>query len=385
MTKAAGKVFIGDRIVGANGKMFQTEHQFGRVRNGGRGGGDKKGWGGPLMELAHAIEDSQGEDGKLELIIIPKKGGRPTPVTVKLKAVGRFGPNWPYDCKRSERLYRRLCEYLLVNRTWGGKMQWHEQTAGCLALMASGEKRYLKVAEQFVRGRLLKRRYNPNASGFASWSWGFDSILLGEWYLLTRDRAYLPAIKSLINAQALGQDPRNGGYSHRPFPFIRQRVAAGGGAGYGPMSSPGGLNFLGMSLFKAAGIPIDERAYEWYHQGYLRGAGRSQSGGVGYSFPSLPYVFADVSNPEEVKSSRGVGYLCQVGTKGIKGKAPENKGESPCFGGSTSMPRTCMSTMPVAAYACLCGTSESRNPPVRITPKATPEAPGKWAWVPWRI
>ena len=317
---AAGKINIGDVIVGANGKKFATEHKFGRR-------GDKQGWSGPLLELAYAMEDSQGDDGKLDLMIIPKKGGSQTTVTLKLKKVGRFSPTWPYDCDRSNRLYIQLCEYLMADRKWGRGMAPHEKAHALLALMASGEQRYLSVVKDIME-RKKNGRHSPDATNFASWFWGFESIVIGEWYLLTRDAGFHEAMKSLVVATGLGQDPRNGGYSHRPFPYIRKRVAGGGSPGYGPMAGPGGLNFLGMSLFKAGGFPIHELAYERYHQAYLRTAGPRQDAAVVYGFKAQPYCFVEVKNGSEVKSDRGVGYLCQRGMKGVKYNVPKNEGEN---------------------------------------------------------
>ena len=101
-------VKIDDVIVGANGKKFKTSHRFGRNLPGGGG------WDGPMMELAGRIEDSQGKDGKLELIVWPlglKSDERV--VTVPLKVVGRFAETFPYDCKRSDMMLEELCDFMV--------------------------------------------------------------------------------------------------------------------------------------------------------------------------------------------------------------------------------------------------------------------------------
>lgn len=49
-----------------------------------------------MLELAGHIEDSQGQDGKLELMVRPG-GSRSTleTVTLQLRPVGRFSPTFP--------------------------------------------------------------------------------------------------------------------------------------------------------------------------------------------------------------------------------------------------------------------------------------------------
>ena len=61
---AKGLIKPGDWIVGANGKMFVTEHAFHRKQ------ANASGWAGPPFELAQAIEESQGADGKLKLTVL---------------------------------------------------------------------------------------------------------------------------------------------------------------------------------------------------------------------------------------------------------------------------------------------------------------------------
>lgn len=107
---AKGLIEIDDIIVGANGKRFKTSHRFGRNL---RGGG---GWDGPMMELAAYIEDSQGSDGKLNLMVWPQ--GKQTDqktVTVPLRVVGRFADTFPYNCKRSEMMLEELCDFIVMD------------------------------------------------------------------------------------------------------------------------------------------------------------------------------------------------------------------------------------------------------------------------------
>ena len=69
-TPAFGKLQVGDKIVGANGKPFKTPHKFGY-------GMDKFGPDGPIKDFAEALEASQGEAGQGQLAldaVLPRLG-----------------------------------------------------------------------------------------------------------------------------------------------------------------------------------------------------------------------------------------------------------------------------------------------------------------------
>jgi len=310
---AYGKVAINDVIVGANGKRMDVEHYFGR---GSRGRGT---WEGPMVEMSKLIEDSQGKDGKLELILWP--GGnksKETTVTVQIAPIGRFSPTWPYNCARSDRLMLELCEFLYdEHKRHGNFGRTHANNAATLALMGSGVRKYERLAFDIVRG-YANNRYDPtNGNGFPAWNWGHEGILLGEYYLLTKDRRVLPAIESLVKCFVDAQTPDSGGYSHRPSPFIMRRVAEGGPKGYGAMSVPGGLAMMSMSLFKEAGLDYGQPAHERLFQAYLRTV--DGGGGIGYGFNGLDHAVIMLTGPNAKKSNsrRGIGFIIESGMKDL--------------------------------------------------------------------
>ncbi|MDX1563859.1 MAG: DUF6288 domain-containing protein [Phycisphaeraceae bacterium] len=306
---AAGKIKAGDIVIGANGRIMKTPHYFGRRR---------ATWKGPMTEMAALIEDAQGRDGKLELIVWP--GGdqrKQKKVTLQLKLVGRFSKTFPYNCPRTDKLVRRLCDFLAReyqhDRWKFGRT--HTHSAAILALMASGDKKYWPLVKQIMSGYGSKR-FNPdNGGGFPTWGWGYTGIVMGEYYLLTKDKSLLPAIVSLNNAYELGQDWRSGGFSHKPFPFIQKRIAGGGPKGYGAMAQPGGLAFVAMSLFKEAGLEYSQRAHERLHQAYLHSW--SPKGGIGYGFRAWDHAVIKLKDDSRAQNKKGIGYLCPTGMKDI--------------------------------------------------------------------
>jgi hypothetical protein len=301
---AHGKVAINDVIVGANGKRMNVEHYFGR------GSGGRGTWDGPMVEMSKLIEDTQGKDGKLELIVWP--GGdrsKETTVVVQIEPIGKFSPTWPYNCARSDKLMLELCEFLYNEHKREGNFgRTHGNNAATLALMGSGVPKYERLAFDIVKG-YADNRYDPtNGNGFPAWNWGHEGILLGEYYLLTKDRRVLPAIDSLVKCFVDAQTPDSGGYSHRPSPFIMRRVAEGGEKGYGAMALTGGLAMTAMSLFKEAGLDYGQPAHDQLYQAYLRSV--DGGGGIGYGFNGLDHAVIVLTGPNAKKSNspRGIGF-----------------------------------------------------------------------------
>jgi len=311
---AAGVVATGDIIVGANGTRLTVPHTFGR---GSRGRG---GWEGPMLDMSKLIEDSQGKDGKLELIIWPGgvKADEKT-VTVQIGAVGRFSPTWPFDCPRSDKLMADLCDFLVEDYKRAGKFESnvHTHSSCTLALMASGEKKY----DRFIKGIMSdygsKRYDSTNGEGFPAWGQVHDGIVMGEWYLLTKDRSLLPAMESLADCLNDSVWPETGGLSHRPFAAIQRRMAAGGPKGYGAMALPAGLGMVALSLFKEAGLPHAEHSYQRIHEAFLCSV--TPNGAIDYGFKIWDHAVIELEDHKSPpkNSPRGIGFECLEGMEGI--------------------------------------------------------------------
>lgn len=309
---ASKLVSIGDIIVGANDTRLTVEHRFGRRK--------VTGWDGPMLDMSKLIEDSQGKEGKLELIIWPGGIERDEKtVTVQIDPVGRFSPTWPFDCPRSDRLLTSLCDYMVdeYKRAGSFEKRVHTHSACVLALMASGDEKYHQLVKQIMSGYSDKRYSSTNAVGFPAWNHVHDGIVMGEYYLLTKDRRLLEPIESLATCIRDSVWPQTGGLSHRPFAAIQRRMAAGGPKGYGAMAMPGGLGMLALSLFKEAGLPHAEPAYKRLHQAYLDSV--SPSGAIGYGFNSWDHAVIELADPKGApeNSPDGIGFECLDGMQGI--------------------------------------------------------------------
>ncbi|MFO8028070.1 MAG: DUF6288 domain-containing protein [Opitutales bacterium] len=311
---ARGLVEIGDIIVGANDTRMNKAHKFGRNGKG------PTGWSGPMAEMAPLIEDSQAADGKLELIVWRDGNQRDEEVVpIEIEPKPRFSETYPFDCPRSDQLMTELLDFLVEDYERAGKFEKrvHSHSTAVLALMASGESKYMRLVDDIMKG-YYRKRYDPlDGAGFQSWNHGYDGILMGEYYLKTQDRKLLPAIESLVQCYIEGLEVKSGGYSHKPNPFIMRRRASGGPKGYGAMALPGGLAMTAMSLFKEAGLDHGEPAYGHIHQAFLRSVG--DNGSIGYGFEGLDHAVIVLKGPDIRRNSSpdGIGYPVEDGMTDI--------------------------------------------------------------------
>jgi hypothetical protein len=282
-----------------------------------------------MLELAGHIEDSQGQDGKLELMVRPG-GSRSTleTVTLQLRPVGRFSPTFPYQCKRSDQMLNELCDFMVMDYksdNWKKANTFHGAAHGhahqLLALMASGDKKYDKIIKENI-SRYYSKRYDPAGGGFQMWTWGFDSIVMGEYFLQTGDRKLKDAMKSLAKAMPEGCHNGDGIYTHRSQINIRLL----GRKPYASIAAISGLQMIGMSLFKEANLPYDERLYQNIHQHYLNSTS-PEAVNIAYAFGnadklndadlSARHAIIKLVDPKKGLSGRGPGYVCPTGMEGI--------------------------------------------------------------------
>jgi len=268
---AKGKIKPGDMIIGADGKEFKNPHGFHRKQGG-------RGWPGPPFELAHAIEKAQGGSGKLSLLVL-QGGSKRKSVTLQLKAVGKFSDSWPWNCKRSDQLLKDLLDFSFDGNV--DRMKRHKRVQMLLALWASGDRRAIPLVEAYAK-KLMSSNPDYKSPGMGqTWMWGYNGILIGEYYYMTRDKKVKPFVDALNECYEYGQFD-NGSYGHRP----RLSFLLNDRKPYASMAAAGGICMLAQSIFRASGLPYNPVAYQKTHLGYLRTAGPNSGGSVAYGFAS---------------------------------------------------------------------------------------------------
>lgn len=312
---AAGLLEANDVIVGANGKVMDVSQNFHFFVS----------QAGPVQEMAKLIEDSQAKDGKLELIIWPAgDAAKQKTVTVKIEVLGRFSPTFPYSCKRSDLMLKKLQDrivYLSNNDPLFRRLP-HAYTACILPLMGTNNPKYEEVVKNFFKSYYKKRYDASNGSSYggrkATW-WNInDSVLLGEYYLLTRDKKLEPVMESLATCIKSSIFPIDGGMPHMPYAaFERRREAGTKHRGYISMSAPSTVAMLGMSLFKEAGLPHAGASYERIHAAILSTVDKHGSIGYYAKKSNSEIITLDDKNGSPKPHPRGVGFECAQGMKGI--------------------------------------------------------------------
>jgi hypothetical protein len=272
---------IDDEIYGANGKKF-TAHTF---------GGGYHGIEGPMQDLGLAIEDSEGSDGILKLMVV--RGGKNLVIDVQLEKLGRFSETFPVDCAKTKILKERANKFLIDNP---GGIDSQGRCVAILAMLASDD------SKVFREGKKLALQWNePYDSRTWSWHLGFQGIALSEYHLRTGDRSVLKTLKSTMallseaqwkggihhwkseqingTAQALldkHQALYAGGFGHENYTEVLSR----GGGGYGPMQWPTCLALMAWQLGKKCGIETYEETVERSFQ--FLDHGTTAAGSVAY-------------------------------------------------------------------------------------------------------
>ena len=277
---------LDDEVYGANGKKF-SKHTF-------AGTNIKIGMEGPLQDLGLAIEDSEGEDGVLELMV--KRGEKDLKVKVQLEKLGRFADTFPVDCPKTEILKKRAYQYLMDNP---GGLDSQGRCVATLAMLGSDDSKVARAGKEMALA--WNKPYREE-----TWAWhlGFQGVALSEYHLLTGDKKVLKTLESSMDLleKAQWKPPINhvriekmknpvdqatadkhqaryeGGFGHAPYSVIVKR----GGGGYGPMQWPTCLALMTWQLADDCGIEVDpyvpERSYRFLDYG-TTDAGKVAYGG----------------------------------------------------------------------------------------------------------
>lgn len=284
---AAGRIEVGDLVVGAGGQMFQHPHR--------NGYGERFfGADGPIAELAQVLEESQGADGKGKLALTVRRDGERKRVVLDVgQKYGSFAATYPGRCAKSEKILAELLPYLVEHQKDDGSFgDPVDNTFAPLALLASGEGKYASVVERNVRYHSRECRAKQDRYGLVNWTYMSAAIVMSEYYLATGEKWVLPELQHvherLVNSQYLrmsqinpkakeshpdsfpkGPKDSHGGWGHNP-----------GFEGYGPIAMLTGQGALAYSLMHRCGIKIDREKHDAAYTFLKKGTG--QNGYVWY-------------------------------------------------------------------------------------------------------
>ncbi len=253
---AAGKLEVGDVILGVFGKRFTEDARrvFGR-----------------------AIGQAESEAARGLLPLTVSRKGKAQEIVLKLQVMGSYSETSPYNCPKAKKILEQGLVVLAKNPGKDNKLHTNE-----LALLAAGRPEDLEILRKSAHEIATKTPdvealWKDSSKGeMRTWYHGYNNLFLCEYYLATGDKTVLPAIQSYTTTIARGQGvfgtwghgyvpPGHAGQLHGPVPP------------YGPVNSAGLPCFISMLLAEKCGVqdreikPAIARANKFF--GYYVGKG----------------------------------------------------------------------------------------------------------------
>jgi hypothetical protein len=274
-----------DLIIGANGKRFQNKHRDGY-------GMDVFGADGPISELADALEACQRKSGTGKLPLMVKRGESTINVDLEIgKKYGSYAASYPANCPKSAKILKELLDYISTQQDEEGSFgDPVHNTFAALALLGSGEKRYLPNVERNLRYLCASIRSTSRRDrkyGLINWTYMGTAIVLSEYYLITKKDWVLPELKKIRDLLEAGQyldmsqiDPKVKKSHPDSYPTGPEQAHGGWGhnpgfEGYGPIAMITAQGALSYSLMHRCGIKINRSRLDAAYAFLKRGTGKN--------------------------------------------------------------------------------------------------------------
>jgi hypothetical protein len=222
---ADGKLQVGDTILAVDGKPIT----------------------GNVFELfttsIDRAESKQG--GGILKLKIKRPGAEGAPdkkidVALQLKVLGSYSTTAPVNCPKTNAIITQTADYLVKTGNLG------ILKSGLLGLLATGEKKYIDHVGKVLRAsKFASPDIDPTLGrgGYVCWYYSYQALILTEYYLLTGDKYFLPAIKQHALTIAKGQDSA-GLWNHR-----LADPAKNFGQLHGRLNGYGAINQTSVSLW----------------------------------------------------------------------------------------------------------------------------------------
>ena len=237
---ADGKIQVGDVIMGV-GTAFKADAR---------------------KTLSAAITEAEKSENKGALKLLVWRKGKTGVISLKLPVRGTFSKTAPYNCKKTEAL-REATAKSIVEEGFYNKDGRHKGKirpdlsikVNALGLLATGDQKYMPLMQKYVR-----QIADPNIKldidkrGMGSWHWSYTAILIAEYYMLTKDKAVLPALTEYATKLAMGQSGV-GTWGHgMAHPHLNYGMLHGAPTGYGAMNQCSLTCALALVLAQKCGV-----------------------------------------------------------------------------------------------------------------------------------
>jgi hypothetical protein len=171
------------------------------------------------------------------------RAGTTSDVQIELQVMGAYSATAPFNCPKSALILSNALSKIASKSFNAGEPG--DPVLG-LALLASGNPAYLPKVQAYARSIAPSSlALNPNACN--TWSWGYKSVFLSEYYLLTGDTNVLSGIKKYTIALAQAQS-LYGTYGHGGAEQHADGSFHGSISWYGPVNAAGLVANMGIVL-----------------------------------------------------------------------------------------------------------------------------------------
>ncbi len=264
---ADGILKMNDRIRAVNGRRFKgSGHDSFRD--------DEND---PRRVLGYGITEAEAGNGKLTVTVW--RGGKEVDLTIKLPVTGPYAPLWPYNCKKSAKILKDACQWLVdVQMPTGGFVEDRGDGFALgpalegMLLLSSGDPIFLESARRLAYDFVKNPGPDPmkgEPTGSAGWGWSYQGMFVAEYYLRTGDSYVVPYLTWMSKVLGTGMGAAGSwahGYGHV------------GGYAVGGYINPVGVMVLNaLALMDEAGIEGDpeplERASNFFRRWSYGGRG----------------------------------------------------------------------------------------------------------------
>ena len=201
------------------------------------------------ITLAKAITEAEATNGILNLV--RWRQGRTEPATIRIPVLGRYSDTAPYDCPKSEQIFRNGCEAIArqLENPDGKRRHPIVRSLNALALLASGEEKYLPLIREEAK---WASEWKISEGDLHAWPAGWVTLFLAEYLLKTGDESVRPTLNRLSYEIAAGQS-HVGTWGHR-FAYEHNGILRG----YGAMNQVGLSLTTAMIVARQAGVSDPE-------------------------------------------------------------------------------------------------------------------------------
>ena len=228
---ADGVIKVDDIILGVAGKPFTDDAR---------------------KSLARAIQEAEKESNRGILNLLVWRAGKSSNQAITLKVMGTYSPTAPYNCPKSKLIYEEACKMLDKEPLVPG---WTGAVNG-LALMATGESKYLSKVKKYAR-EIGPKSLELKGASVDTWGWGYRNLFLCEYFLLTGDREVMHAIEQYTIGLAKGQS-LYGTYGHGGSELNGYGELHGSIPPYGPVNAAGLVANISIVMGRKCGVKNPE-------------------------------------------------------------------------------------------------------------------------------